>query len=217
LLVLFSCCGRGTVFTKLSSTFRIGKKTTYSSLNYKVFNEKLQVKDWLLQFMLALTFCFVCMSCHCLHKNKKQIELERKIWGFHSNDYAGNCLLGSCAMYFWLEPTFRRNVSPPSSGQVNHDENIVSRCLQMVGSQEHSTYIVSWQGRAGEWEMVGEVGFEWTVNQVLIGMWRGGNRKGVWATLVAPRKGSKQMNRLGWWSILVGYNKQEPGWPWGAI
>jgi hypothetical protein len=27
-------------------------------------------------------------------------------------------------VYFWLEPTFRRNVSPPSSGQVNRDENI---------------------------------------------------------------------------------------------
>jgi hypothetical protein len=61
---------------------------------------------------------------------------------------------------FWLEPMFRRNVSPPSSGQVNRDENIVSRCLKMVGSQKRSTYIVSWQGGAGEWEMVGEVGFE---------------------------------------------------------
>jgi hypothetical protein len=63
-------------------------------------------------------------------------------------------------VYFWLEPTFRRNVSPPSSGQVNRDENIVSRCLQMFGCQERSTYIVSWQGGAGEWEIVGEVGFE---------------------------------------------------------
>jgi hypothetical protein len=73
---------------------------------------------------------------------------------------AGNHLLGSCAVYIWLEPTFRKNVSPPSSGQVNCNENIVSRCLQMVGSQERSTYIVSWHGGAGEWEMVGEVGFE---------------------------------------------------------
>jgi hypothetical protein len=38
-------------------------------------------------------------------------------------------------VYFWLEPTFRGNVSPPSSGQVNSDENIVSRCLQMVGNR----------------------------------------------------------------------------------
>jgi hypothetical protein len=30
-------------------------------------------------------------------------------------------------VYFWLEPTFQMNVSPPSSGQVNCDENIVSR------------------------------------------------------------------------------------------
>jgi hypothetical protein len=28
---------------------------------------------------------------------------------------------------------------------------------------------------------------------------RGGNRTGVRATLAAPRKGSKQVNRLGWW------------------
>jgi hypothetical protein len=63
-------------------------------------------------------------------------------------------------VYFWLELTFWRNVSPQSSGQVNRDENIVSRCLQMVGSQERSTYIVSWQGGVREWEMVGEVGFE---------------------------------------------------------
>jgi hypothetical protein len=49
-----------------------------------------------------------------------------KIWGFHGDDYAGNRLLGSCAVYYWLEPTFRRNVSLPSSGQVNRDENIVS-------------------------------------------------------------------------------------------
>jgi hypothetical protein len=87
----------------------------------------------------------------------------------------GNRLLGSCTVYFWLELTFRRNVSPPSSGQVNCNENIVSRCLQMVGSQECSTYIVSWQGGAGEWDLVGEVGFKWTANQVLIGMWEGGD------------------------------------------
>jgi hypothetical protein len=62
----------------------------------------------------------------------------------------GNHLLGSCAVYFWLEPTFRRKVSPPSSGQLNRDENIVSRCLQMVRSKERSTYIVSWQVGAGE-------------------------------------------------------------------
>jgi hypothetical protein len=42
----------------------------------------------------------------------------------------------------------------------------------------------------------------------------GGNRKVVRATLAAPRKGNKQVNRLGWWSILIGI-KQEPGWPWG--
>jgi hypothetical protein len=72
----------------------------------------------------------------------------------------GNPLLGSCAVYSWLEPTFRRNVSPSSSGQVNRDENIVSRCLQRFGRQERSTYIVSWSGGAGEWEIIGEVGFE---------------------------------------------------------
>jgi hypothetical protein len=48
------------------------------------------------------------------------------------NFISGNRLLGSCAVYFWLEPTFRRDVSPPSSGQVNSDENILSRCLQIL-------------------------------------------------------------------------------------
>jgi hypothetical protein len=30
----------------------------------------------------------------------------------------------------------------------------------MVGSQECSTYIVSWQCGAGEWEILGEVGLK---------------------------------------------------------
>jgi hypothetical protein len=38
-----------------------------------------------------------------------QLFIICKIWGFHGDDYAGNRLLGSCAVYFWLEPTFRRN------------------------------------------------------------------------------------------------------------
>jgi hypothetical protein len=45
---------------------------------------------------------------------------------------------------------------------------------------------------------------------------RGGNKKVVRATLAAPRQGIKQVNRLGWWSTLIGF-KEEPGWPWGAV
>jgi hypothetical protein len=55
-----------------------------------------------------------------------------KIWGFHGDDYAGNRFLGSCAVYFWLEPTFRRNVSPPSSGQVN-----AMRIYERVSANRH--------------------------------------------------------------------------------
>jgi hypothetical protein len=61
----------------------------------------------------------ICCHCHLkLHADSVNMLL-----------YAGNRLLGSCAVCFWLEPTFRRNISPPSSGQVNSNENIVSRCL----------------------------------------------------------------------------------------
>jgi hypothetical protein len=39
-----------------------------------------------------------------------------KIWGFHGGDYEKCRLLGYIAVWLLWEPTFRRNVSPPSSG-----------------------------------------------------------------------------------------------------
>jgi hypothetical protein len=39
-----------------------------------------------------------------------------KIWDFHTFDYE-ECL-GCCAEYVWWDRTFRRNVSPPSLGQM---------------------------------------------------------------------------------------------------
>jgi hypothetical protein len=62
------------------------------------------------------------------HQINKMLKCSKFI--LHSNlntiacSDAGNRLLGSYAVYFWLEPTFRRNVSPPSSGQVDRDEII---------------------------------------------------------------------------------------------
>jgi hypothetical protein len=39
-----------------------------------------------------------------------------EIWGFHGSDYEECRLLGCGAVYILCEPTFRRNVSPPSCG-----------------------------------------------------------------------------------------------------
>jgi hypothetical protein len=39
-----------------------------------------------------------------------------KIWGFHGGDYEEWCLLGCYAVLILYEPTFRRNLAPPSSG-----------------------------------------------------------------------------------------------------
>jgi hypothetical protein len=42
-----------------------------------------------------------------------------KIWGFHGGDYEECRFLGCGAVYILCEPTFRRNISPPSSGYKN--------------------------------------------------------------------------------------------------
>jgi hypothetical protein len=38
------------------------------------------------------------------------------IWGFHGGDYKAYRLLGHCAVWLLYEPTYRRKISPPSSG-----------------------------------------------------------------------------------------------------
>jgi hypothetical protein len=40
----------------------------------------------------------------------------RKIWGFHRVDYEECRFLGSYAVWLLQEPTFRRDLAPPSSG-----------------------------------------------------------------------------------------------------
>jgi hypothetical protein len=37
------------------------------------------------------------------------------IWGFHGSDYEKCRLLGSYTVWLLWEPTFRRNLAPPSS------------------------------------------------------------------------------------------------------
>jgi uncharacterized membrane protein len=63
----------------------------------------------------------------------------------------GNRLLGSCAVYFCLEPTFRRNVSPPSSVQLNRDENIeqVSANVRESGALNLYSQLAGKGGRVG--------------------------------------------------------------------
>jgi hypothetical protein len=43
-------------------------------------------------------------------------KLVFRIWGLHDGDYKECRILGCSAMWVLWEPTFRRNVSPPSSG-----------------------------------------------------------------------------------------------------
>jgi hypothetical protein len=50
---------------------------------------------------------------------------------------------------------FRRNVSPPSSGQVNRDENIVSRCLMMEAICSSETSVLT----KNTWCKIPEDGF----------------------------------------------------------
>jgi hypothetical protein len=45
-----------------------------------------------------------------------ELERTRKIWSFHSGDYEEWHLLGCYAVWLLYEPTFRRNLAPPSSG-----------------------------------------------------------------------------------------------------
>jgi hypothetical protein len=39
-----------------------------------------------------------------------------KIWGFHGDDSEEWCILGCYAVWLLWEPTFQRNLAPPSSG-----------------------------------------------------------------------------------------------------
>jgi hypothetical protein len=44
------------------------------------------------------------------------VNIKIEICGFHGGDYEECRLLGCGAAWILCEPTFRRNVSPPSSG-----------------------------------------------------------------------------------------------------
>jgi hypothetical protein len=56
----------------------------------------------------------------------EKLEDSCKIWGFHGGDYEECLLLGSYAVWLLQEPTFRRNLAPPSSGwqeSVNKEQH----------------------------------------------------------------------------------------------
>jgi hypothetical protein len=57
-----------------------------------------------------------------------------KILGFHGGDYEGCRLLGCSVVLMFYKPTFRRNVSPPSSEYKNprarnQREQVASDCI----------------------------------------------------------------------------------------
>jgi hypothetical protein len=60
----------------------------------------------------------VALSLYTYKTNKQRNKLRGlyKIWGFHGGDYEEWCLLGCYAVWLLYEPTFRRNLAPPSSG-----------------------------------------------------------------------------------------------------
>jgi hypothetical protein len=77
-----------------------------------------------------------------------------KIWGFHGGDYEECHLLGCYVVWLLYEPTFRRNLTPPSSGWRNRWTRKFSRSYQLtystknyllrnVGSYNNHTLILS--------------------------------------------------------------------------
>jgi hypothetical protein len=62
------------------------------------------------------------------------------------NKYEEYRLLGCSTVWVWFEPTFRRYVSPPSSGQVNNMKSQVSRWLQ---TGHHRKGTLSEKGKTG--------------------------------------------------------------------
>jgi hypothetical protein len=52
------------------------------------------------------------------------VAMPRSQLGDANEEYR---LLGCSTVWVWFEPTFRRNVSPPSLGQVNNTRLQVSR------------------------------------------------------------------------------------------
>jgi hypothetical protein len=59
-------------------------------------------------------------------------ELKCKVWGFHGGDYAEYLLLRCSTVWFRFLPTFRRNVSPPSSGQLESTGSQFSTYCRLV-------------------------------------------------------------------------------------
>jgi hypothetical protein len=98
-------------------------------------------------------YCTFFRICHILlhfssnvHEGNKKSLFGRyleekkyvlcKIWGFHGDDYEEYRLLGYSTVWLCFEPTFRRNVSPSSSGQVNNTRSQVSRWLRSLDGDD---------------------------------------------------------------------------------
>jgi hypothetical protein len=79
------------------------------------------------------------------HFKSSQVDFlySCKIWGVHGDVYEESRLLGSGAVWLWLEPTFRRNVSPACSGRMNRDENTVNRWLQLSALDSCCSHLLS--------------------------------------------------------------------------
>jgi hypothetical protein len=72
---------------------------------------------FLARSLASITFSFSCTSgtCKVALMNLSLPTNFCKICGFHSGHYEECRLLGYDAVYFLLEPMFRRNISPSSS------------------------------------------------------------------------------------------------------
>jgi hypothetical protein len=57
-----------------------------------------------------------CATRYTSHSFQIKIKLHVRFEVFHGGDYEEWCLLGCYAVWLLREPTFRRNLAPPSSG-----------------------------------------------------------------------------------------------------
>jgi hypothetical protein len=82
-----------------------------------------KTEDFCLVWMQLLSHFVTILLCKYLKlptllHDYFDLYFSCKIWGFHSSDYEEWCLLGCYAVWLLYEPTFRRNVAPPSSGMT---------------------------------------------------------------------------------------------------
>jgi hypothetical protein len=72
-----------------------------------------------------------------------------KIWGFHGGDYEEWCFLECYAVWVFEEPTFQRNLAPPSSrwqesvNYSSHPDEGCAKFLRNVGSYKEPHGVTS--------------------------------------------------------------------------